>query len=160
MGTKVEDTRGDLEVAQRAVEALRQGLGDALLAVVLFGSRARGEARENSDWDLLVLSDGLARDTFTRHLALKRLLPPDDRSALSLMAKTPDEFEAHLPALYLDVALDGKVLYDPKGYAERRLAQLRNLIEQGGLRRRRTPDGDVWEWDAPPLHPCRLEWSA
>ena len=40
--------------------------------VILFGSRARGEATEESDWDLLVLVDGEVdwrrRDRLTRHL--------------------------------------------------------------------------------------------
>lgn len=33
------------------VESLRQGLGQNLIAVVLFGSRARGEATVESDWE-------------------------------------------------------------------------------------------------------------
>ena len=32
---------------------------DRLVAVVLFGSRARGEGSETSDWDLLVIAEGL-----------------------------------------------------------------------------------------------------
>lgn len=30
---------------------------DAEAEVILFGSRARGEAREDSDWDILILTD-------------------------------------------------------------------------------------------------------
>lgn len=33
------------------IESLRAGLGDNLVAVVLFGSRARGEAGPESDWE-------------------------------------------------------------------------------------------------------------
>jgi len=33
------------------LETLRNGLGDDLVAVVLFGSRARGEAGPESDWE-------------------------------------------------------------------------------------------------------------
>lgn len=43
----------------RIVSALREGLGDELVAVVLFGSRARGEAHQGSDWDVLVIANGL-----------------------------------------------------------------------------------------------------
>jgi predicted nucleotidyltransferase len=44
-----------LEIPEGIVSGLREGLGDDLLAVVLFSSRARGEAREGSDWDFLDL---------------------------------------------------------------------------------------------------------
>lgn len=44
-------------MAGEAVLGLRQSMGDDLVAVALFGSRARGDAKEWSDWDLLVGSD-------------------------------------------------------------------------------------------------------
>ncbi len=71
------DGRAEIEqdVAQRAAEALRQGLGERLVAIVLFGSRARGEAREDSDWDLLVIAKALPDDYLDRHFLLKRIGP-------------------------------------------------------------------------------------
>jgi predicted nucleotidyltransferase len=54
------------DVLARAVEALRDGLGDRLVAVALFGSRARGEAGEESDWDLLVVAEGLPTSPLQR----------------------------------------------------------------------------------------------
>jgi predicted nucleotidyltransferase len=44
-----------LEIPESIVSGLGEGLGDDLLAVVLFGSWARGEAREGCDWDYLDL---------------------------------------------------------------------------------------------------------
>jgi len=38
------------------VSALREGLGDDLVALVLFGSRARGDHYPQSDWDLLLIA--------------------------------------------------------------------------------------------------------
>jgi hypothetical protein len=49
----------------------------------------------------------------SRYRFLKRSLPPSWRGRLSLLAKTPEEFEAAAPPLYLDIACDGKILYDP-----------------------------------------------
>jgi len=50
------------ELARRFTEALRERLGERLLAVALFGSVARGEATPDSDIDLLVVvSDALRR---------------------------------------------------------------------------------------------------
>lgn len=144
----------------QAIEALRQALGDGLISVILFGSRARGDARDGSDWDLLVIADGLPERRFQRHLFLKRILPVSCRGSVSLLAKTPHEFEAHVPALYLDIALDGQILYDPRGYGARRLAELRRLIGRQGLYRERTPAGDVWRWHQAPAQPWTLQWSS
>ncbi|MGB9870548.1 MAG: nucleotidyltransferase domain-containing protein [Anaerolineae bacterium] len=57
------------------VEALREGLGDRLIAVILFGSRARGEADTDSDGDLLVIARYLPQKPFQRHLFLEAITP-------------------------------------------------------------------------------------
>jgi uncharacterized protein len=99
------------------IAALREALGDSLIAVVLYGSRAKGEAHVQSDWDLLLIAENLPEKPLARHFFLKRALPAAYRGAVSLVAKTPVEFESRVPPLFLDIALDGIILYDPKGYA-------------------------------------------
>lgn len=146
-------------IAEQAVAALRMALGDQLVAVVLFGSRARGEASAESDWDLLIIAEGLPEKPFQRRLFLKRLLPLGCGEAVSLLARTPEEFEARLPSLYLDIALDGQVLYDPQGYAAEKLSKLRRLIQKMGLYRERTEGGDMWRWRQEPSGPWVLEWE-
>ncbi|TAK34941.1 MAG: nucleotidyltransferase domain-containing protein [Chloroflexota bacterium] len=143
----------------QAVEALRAGLGDRLVAVVLFGSRARGDAHEWSDWDLLVIAEGLPENPFERSRFLARMLPLRCRGEVSIIARTPQEFESAVQSLYLDIALDGWVLYDPHQYAAKRLAMLQRLIERLGLYRERTEDGDVWQWREEPSGPWELEWE-
>lgn len=153
------EIRHEQDVPRQVVSALKAGLGDRLVAVILFGSRARGEASAASDWDLLVIATGLPGRSFERHIVLKRMLPAAYRGAISLLAKTPDEFEAHLPSLYLDIALDGQVLHDSHNYAADRLAVLRRLITKAGLYRERTPAGDVWRWRSEPTGSWALEWE-
>jgi hypothetical protein len=104
-------------------------------------------------------SDDLPLRLFQRHRFLKQMLPPADRGRISLLAKTPQEFEAFLPALYLDIALDGIVLYDPEGYAQEKLAQLRALIGEKGLRRERVGRNLVWRWQEFPGFDWTLEWE-
>jgi predicted nucleotidyltransferase len=141
-----------IDLTRVVVEALRVGLGDHLVSVVLFGSQARQEGRASSDWDLLVIAEGLPESAFARRLYLKRLLPPTCRGVVSMLARSPAEFEAQLSSLYLDIALDGRVLYDQSGYMSRRLAALRQHMGEIGLYRERTPAGDWWRWrtTAPP----------
>jgi len=76
------------------VSSLQKALGENLVALVLFGSRARGEADEASDWDLLLSARHLPERAFQRHLYLKRALPDEWGGRVSLLAKTPQEFES------------------------------------------------------------------
>jgi predicted nucleotidyltransferase len=76
------------------VSGLREGLGDDLMAVVLFGSRACGEAHEGSDWDVLVVARRLPERTLERAFLLKRMLPAEHRGEVSLLSRTPEEFMA------------------------------------------------------------------
>jgi uncharacterized protein len=140
----------ELEIPERIVSGLREGLGDDLLAVVLFGSRARGEAREVSDWDFLVVARDLPERTLERAFRLKKMLPPLHRGEARLLAKTPEEFTAGLPDLYLDIALDGVILHDTDGYMTERLEFLRTLIRRKGLRREKDGRDLIWSWEEPP----------
>jgi predicted nucleotidyltransferase len=139
--------------------ALKGALGERLIALVLFGSQARREGDETSDWDLLLIATNLPLSSLKRHLTLKRALPPHWRGRVALLAKTPEEFEARLPALYLDIAHDGVVLHDPTGYADRKLARIRQLREEAGLERRERAGELIWDWTRPPAGPWKIEWD-
>jgi predicted nucleotidyltransferase len=149
----------ETEVPAKAVAALSEALGERLVAVVLFGSRARGDAKPESDWDLLVIAEGLPERTLDRHLFLKRSLRPGSRGPVSMLARTPAEFEGHLPSIYLDVAIDGEILYDPVGYARDRLSRVRRIIARCGLYREHTPAGDLWTWKREPTRRWVLHWN-
>jgi predicted nucleotidyltransferase len=151
---------GSLSQLANVLDALRHGLGEDLVSVVLFGSRSREEAGPESDWDLLVLARSLPERTMQRHFFLKRMLPEVWRGRIALLAKTPNEFEARLPALYLDIALDGIVLHDTEGYMAKRLHQLRDLLEQRGLRRERVGREMAWRWKQFPGFDWSLGWEA
>jgi uncharacterized protein len=140
------------------VTALQEGLGERLVAAVLYGSRARDQAREASDWDLFIIATDLPARLWQRHILLKRFLPAVYRGAVSLLAKTPQEFEARISSLYLDIAQNGKMLFDPQGYAHRRLAALQRLMAETGLYRMKSRGGEVWRWQEKSRHPWELQW--
>ena len=147
------------ELATHVVETLVNGLSGRLVAVVLFGSRARGEGSEISDWDLLVIAEGLPAKTFDRNLYLKQLIPLEWRGRVSMLAKTPEQFHGAVSSLYLDVALDGQILYDPREFAVTRLGALRRSIEHLDLRREPVPEGFDWRWKKTPAASWSLSWS-
>lgn len=147
------------ETPDSVVSGLREGLGGDLVAVVMFGSRARGEAGEGSDWDFLVLARDLPERTLERAFRLKKMLPPPHRGEASLLARTPGEFEAGLSDLYLDIAVDGEVLHDTGGYVKARLESLRALILRKGLRREKDGRDLIWHWEEPPGPDWSLEWE-
>ena len=152
-------TQGDRLPLAEVVAALQAGLGERLISIVLFGSRARGDAHADSDWDLLVIARDLPQKTLARHLWLKNMLPVSWRGAVAVIAKTPEEFTARLPSLYLDIALDGLILYDATGYAAQRVSQVRRLIEKQGLYRESHHNDMQWHWRHFPGRTWSLEWE-
>ncbi len=77
-------TRADEEALReikRIVLEEAERLGIRVEKVILFGSRARGEAREDSDWDILVIVSDRASDKslkmLRRSLYIKLDLPVD-----------------------------------------------------------------------------------
>ena len=141
------------------IDALKQAMGESLVSVILFGSRAWGSATETSDWDLLVIARRLPEKPFERHLYLKKIVPEIWRGQVAIVAKTPQEFESYLPSFYLDIALDGIILYDTDRYIAERLAHLRQLIEAKGLQREQRGDDLIWQWQEFPGVDWSVEWE-
>jgi predicted nucleotidyltransferase len=84
--------------------------------IILFGSRARGDARPNSDFDVLVIKES-SEPSYRRdaplYLALAGLNAPVD-----VMVYTPEEVTdwSAVPQAFITTALrEGKVVYERKG---------------------------------------------
>lgn len=101
--------------------------------IVLFGSRARGEGNEESDFDLLVVKETTDRPT-DRRMEVERLLS-DRRVALDLLVYTPRElwelFAAGSPLIEA-VIESGRVLYMRRATASW-LAEARDELESAEI---------------------------
>ena len=147
-----------LGLARRYTDFALESLGENLTSVVLFGSVARGEARKDSDIDLLVVARDLPRGAFNRRGVLvpirERLLP--DLEALWEQGMYIDFAEViqteaaaqrfHL--LYLDLTEEGVLLYDRNGFFAGVLEAVRQRLTELGARRRRL--GQIVYWDLKP----------
>ncbi len=141
---------------------LKRELGQALVGVVIYGSHARGTARPDSDIDLLVIAYELPESRMARADFFVDLQFEAGYSyaRASILGKSVAEFESHFPALYLDIGLDGIVLFDRDGYVAGKLARIRALIKEAGLVRRQLDGNFIWKFTHPvPPASWSLEWE-
>jgi len=135
---------------------LEKLLGDELVGLVLFGSWARGEAREDSDVDVFVVLKSL-RGVEARAAVYKVVSRSVGRAATLVDARADELFgeELELTPLLLNILVDGIVVYDRTGKLAELAAKARRLVEAEGLVRYRTPDGKYgWKrLDGKPLVP-------
>ena len=150
---------GDVKpLTDRLVAMLRKEMGDRLVGVALYGSVARGEARSDSDIDVLVVHGGSRSEAFAAVGAAERSLRHAPERAALRSRGVPTEFasavfsEKHFadtPWLLLDISHHGIILFDREHAVHRKLTALRKRLEELGSRRVETPDGS-WYWDLKP----------
>lgn len=130
--------------------------GKSLVSVALFGSVARGDYKETSDIDLLIIMKGVKRYSRLKryYIILDAIEHVEDlRAKLAeegfLTGISPvilDYEEAkYFRPLYIELAHDAVILYDKEGFLARLLKKFSKILkeEYGG---RRVPMGRRWYW--------------
>jgi predicted nucleotidyltransferase len=160
MITKTSTEPAVAEQLLPVIVALQHALGDGLIALVLFGSRARSDARPDSDWDLLLIAKGLPDSPVQRAQFVQSLLPQEWRYQINLLSHTPEEWFRRVTPLALDISLDGILLYDnAQPLFLDRLSALRRQLAQLGLERRLINGEWLWLWRDQPQRRWELEWK-
>lgn len=133
-------TRGRVPPAHPLINELKRIFGGHLLGVIQFGSVVRGEMRESSDIDLLIVLeqsrevDRSLYQTWDREVRDPLLSP---------------QF-SHLPkgdnysSLWLEVAIEGVILYDPTNKLESTLREIRSAVADGRFCRKLSHGHPYW----------------
>lgn len=152
------DLKVEKGLLEKIVKCFHDYLGDNLTSIVLFGSQARGDANESSDYDLLLVAEKLPVRLIERNVYVRTPIIDKFDEKLSIIAKTRSEFLSYFSSLYLDIGLDGIILYD-KNFMKEKLEKIRKIITRTGLHRR-SDDGFYWEWEKyPKPGHWGIDWS-
>jgi Nucleotidyltransferase domain. len=136
------------------VKIMKEEFKDDLTSVVLYGSVARGDNRNDSDVDLLIIIKNLPKDSMLKRIRLFETKVEDKLNldeywkngyyiSLSPILKTPEEAEKISP-LYLDMAYDAIILYDKNQFFTKILQKLKERLKELGAERVRM--GKKWYW--------------
>lgn len=146
-------------------QQVRRHYGPNLVTLAVYGSYARGEARPNSDIDLLIVLDHVAEKGRRKRIGdfVRNVETPVDRIRLvsekegnavdvSVLIVSKDEAQSFQP-LYLDMAGYVVLLEDKNNFLKMRLDRVREKMKIWGSRK--VEAGGHWYWDICPA----LKWG-
>ncbi|MEM2087375.1 MAG: nucleotidyltransferase domain-containing protein [Thermoproteota archaeon] len=130
-----------------------------LTSLAVYGSVARGTAKENSDIDLLIVSNGFSGSIGRRIDMLYRLEEKLENelawlrrhgvyTSFSFYPLTEEE-ASRKPLLFLDMTEDAVILYDEDQFLERVLTEFKAELLRLGAKRVFI-DKENWYWDLKP----------
>jgi predicted nucleotidyltransferase len=146
-------------VLKKIVEFYQEYLRDRLVSIILFGSHARGDAKETSDYDLFIIAEGLPLRPFQRLLFIRKPLQGQFEKRLCIIAKTREEVLNNFPPMFLDLGLDGVILFDREDFFNHLQIRIKEIIHQAGLEREKSDGEFYWEWKKPPQKGWEITWS-
>jgi predicted nucleotidyltransferase len=132
----------------RVCRAIREQYSDhGIEGVLLFGSAARAELGADSDIDLLVvLGSPITRDLYRKWDESREI-----RAALSEFSHPVNPQFVRLPesaaeagGIWLEVAMEGKILWENGSKIHSRLVEIRRTIAEGGFERAMSHGHSYW----------------
>lgn len=147
------------KLLNQLLQSLKNAFGeDVILSFVLFGSVARGEARPDSDIDLLIVhkpSDFRPVEKFVADV-LFDFRESDEYRRLEAEGMSPDPYPIFMtekemyerPLILLDIMDHGIIIYD-NGVLRKRFESLRKRLAELGTKKVVLEDGS-WYWHLKP----------
>ncbi len=145
------------EVSIKLAALLKDYFRDNFLSLANFGSVARGEIREGSDIDFLIVLKEAAKSygkrlkmlfpvlkDLEKRIEYKELEKMDIYLEPSFIIFSKKEIENH-PPLLLDMIEESVILYDKRNFLKRELEKMRMRMKRLGSFKNRLPDGS-WYW--------------
>ncbi|MEM2617654.1 MAG: nucleotidyltransferase domain-containing protein [Thermofilaceae archaeon] len=135
--------------------------GDGLLGLMLFGSRARGDYRDESDYDILFLLkdyfDGDPVKTyFKAYEGLRAFREAVNRDTTVLVVSVQDLVRNVSSPVILNALIEGKIIYDKEGLVKRLKDKVDEKLRSLGIRRVKEDWG--YSWIVPPsIVPFKVE---
>ena len=145
-----------LEFLESLVVRVLEGFWDKLVSLVIFGSVAAGQARAESDVDLLIIAEDLPERYSDRLRLWREIVAGLEYERLRLWREkklyplidpillTPSEAERIQP-FYLDLLEYAVIVYDRDGFMQRVLEGLRAKLKILGAIKVELPDKS-WYW--------------
>lgn len=136
---EVSDQLPDTDFFKRIINGLLLAkLPFSLQAAVIFGSRVKNKETEESDVDLLIVADRINAKLHRRgeEIALikKNLFPFPFDILLYTIDEVISNFRNHNP-LFLDIAVEGIILFDKTGLIENLVTETRRYIRKKGIKK-------------------------
>ena len=139
------------------IDSLMNALGSRLKTVVLFGSRARKQAKEDRDHDIFLVIKNLSTKILERQKQIRTAIW-DVPLRINTIAKTPEELKKNLTPLILEVCVDGICLYG-ESYFEPYRKKALDALKNSGLKRKRTGQEWYWHFEKIPNKEWELTWE-
>jgi len=142
------------DLIKELLGVIKEIFGDSLVSMVLYGSVARGEARTDSDVDLLIIAEDLPPSRIERvrlfEMAEDRVEPQVaklyDRGiyvSFSPIILMPEEVEK-VPPILLDMIEDAVIVYDRTDFFSKLLSRVAARLKELGAERIKL--GRKWYW--------------
>jgi predicted nucleotidyltransferase len=150
MRNQIDKSYKDIELLKNQLENLNEPY---VKAILLFGSRARGESNERSDIDLLVLHENCEiKDPVLRRRHLYNLIRKAIGKEFEGITIIDMEFEnfikpIEINALLLNIYWDAIIVYDKTNMLHSFLEYVKDKIKKSGLKR--IKDGKAYRWILP-----------